>query len=218
MMDTEKDMAVKTAENLLQINAIKLNPKNPFTWASGLRSPIYCDNRRIWSFPNIRELVIDGLVSVIKKHYPGASLIAGVATGAIAPGVLVADRMQLPFVYVRSTPKAHGLGAQIEGYAPERSKTVVVEDLISTAKSSLSAYSALKDSGLDVLGMVAVFTYDLDVARANLEEAGCPLATLSNYHRLIEVAQKQKIIDAEQLLQLQEWRKNPRAWSEASTV
>ena len=215
-MNSEKDIAVETAKNLLQINAIKLNPGNPFTWASGLRSPIYCDNRRIWSFHDIRVFVADSLVSVINRHYPNAELIAGVATGAIAPGVLVAERMKLPFVYVRSTPKAHGLGAQVEGYAPEGSKTVVVEDLISTAKSSLSAYRALKNSGLDVLGMAAIFTYDLDVARNNLEQAGCPLVTLSNYHTLIEVAQKQKIVSTEQLTQLQTWRKNPDAWSEAA--
>ena len=217
-MEPEKDIAVNTAKNLLQINAIKLNLENPFTWASGLRSPIYCDNRRIWSFPGIRDLIADSLVTAINSHYPGAELIAGVATGAIAPGVLVAQRMRLPFVYVRATPKAHGLGAQIEGYAPKRSRTVVVEDLISTAKSSLSAYHALKDSGLDVLGMAAIFTYDLDVARTNLEKAGCPLVTLSNYHMLIEVAQKQKIVSTKQLIQLKEWRKNPRAWSNASII
>ncbi len=215
-MNSEKDIAVETATNLLQINAIKLNPENPFTWASGLRSPIYCDNRRIWSFPDIRAFVADSLVLLIKKHYPDAELIAGVATGAIAPGVLVAERMHLPFVYVRSTPKAHGLGAQVEGYAPEGAKTVVVEDLISTAKSSLSAYNALKDNGLDVLGMAAIFTYDLDVARNNLEQAGCPLVTLSNYYTLIEVAQKQNIISIKQLAQLQEWRKKPKSWSENS--
>ncbi len=218
LMNSEKDIAFETARNLLQINAIKLNPGNPFTWASGLRSPIYCDNRRIWSFPDLRAFVADSLVSVIKSHYPDTELIAGVATGAIAPGVLVAERMHLPFVYVRSTPKEHGLGVQVEGYAPEGSKTVVVEDLISTGKSSLSAYSALKDSGLDVLGMAAIFTYDLDVARKNLEQAGCPLVTLSDYHTLIEVAQKQKIVSAEQLAQLQEWRINPKAWSEKSIM
>ncbi len=217
-MNSDKEIAVETARNLLQINAIKLNPENPFTWASGLRSPIYCDNRRIWSFPAIRSRVIESLVSVIQTYYTGAELIAGVATGAIAPGILVAERMHLPFVYVRSTPKAHGLGAQVEGYAPEGSRTVVVEDLISTAKSSLSAYRALKDKGLNMLGMAAIFTYDLDVARTSLEHAGCPLITLSNYHTLMEVARKQKLVDAEQLLQLQEWRNNPGAWSNASII
>jgi orotate phosphoribosyltransferase len=179
-----------------------------------LHSPIYCDNRRIWSFPEIRTHVVDKLMTVIMSYYPEVELIAGVATGAIAPGILVAERMQLPFVYVRSSPKSHGLGVQVEGSAPAGSKTVVVEDLISTAKSSLSAYQALHKHGLEMLGMAAIITYELDVAAENLEQAGCPLVTLSNYHTLIEVAQKQNIISREHLAQLHEWRKNPQAWSD----
>jgi orotate phosphoribosyltransferase len=217
-MKLKNDIAGEIARNLLQINAIKLNVKNPFIWASGLHSPIYCDNRRIWSFPEIRTLVVDKLVTVIKSHYPEVELIAGVATGAIAPGVLVAEKMQLPFVYVRSSPKSHGLGVQVEGYAPTGSKTVVVEDLISTAKSSLAAYHSLHEHGLVMLGMAAIFTYELDVAKKNLEQAGCPLVTLSNYHTLIELAQEQNIISREQLAQLREWRENPQAWSDTAGI
>lgn len=214
-MESEKDVAAEIANSLLQINAIKLDVKNPFVWASGLHSPIYCDNRRILSFPSLRARVADCLVVAIRRHFPDVELIAGVATGAIAPGVLVAERMQLPFVYVRSAPKGHGLGAQVEGYAPEGLKTVVVEDLVSTAKSSLAACEALKDKGLMLQGMVAIFTYDLDVAQKRMAEADCPFVALSNYNALIAVAKENKIIGVEEMEQLQVWRRDPQAWSAA---
>ncbi len=212
-MESEKEIACEIAYNLLQINAIKLDVKNPFTWASGLRSPIYCDNRRILSFPILRARVADSLAEAIKRHFPGVELIAGVATGAIAPGVLVAERMQLPFVYVRNAPKGHGLGAQVEGYANEGSKTVVVEDLVSTGKSSLAAYQALKEKRLEMQGMIAIFTYDLDVARKRMADEDCPFVALSNYNTLIDVAKQNNIIGVEEMEQLQVWRRDPQAWS-----
>jgi orotate phosphoribosyltransferase len=214
-MSVKKDVAAEIAWNLLQINAIKLNVKNPFTWASGLRSPIYCDNRRIWSFPRIRTLVIDNLTGIIQINFPEVELIAGVATGAIAPGVLVADRMQLPFVYVRSEPKSHGLGVHVEGHAPQGLKTLVVEDLVSTGNSSLSAYNTLKENGYDMLGMIAIFSYELDIATKNMELAGCRLLTLSNYQILIQVAGEQQKISPDQMTHLREWRENPQSWSDA---
>ncbi len=202
------------AESLLQINAIKLNVKEPFTWASGLLSPIYCDNRRILSFPGLRGQVADSLTSLIRAAYGDVELIAGVATGAIAPGVLVAERMNLPFVYVRSNPKAHGLGARIEGHAEAGLKTVVVEDLISTAKSSISACNVLQHHGLPVLGMAAIFTYGLDAAAGNLAKEGCRLQTLSSYAALLEMATIKNIIGKDELMELKKWRSDPEAWSD----
>lgn len=211
-MNNKDPFARELAERLLQINAIKLNVRNPFTWASGLLAPIYCDNRRILSFPELRNWVADRFVDVIRKHYPDVELIAGVATGAIAIGVLVAERMDLPFVYVRSKPKSHGLASQVEGDAPAGKMTVIVEDLVSTAKSSLQAYHALREKGLRILGMVSIFTYDLNIAAKNLENVGCNLVSLSNYEALLETAINNKIISDNDLIELKKWRESPESW------
>ncbi len=216
--DTKQHNAETIAANLLKIDAIKLDVVRPFTWASGLRSPIYCDNRRILSFPALRSLIADRLADMVRESYPYAELVAGVATGAIAAGVLVAERLGLPFVYVRSKPKSHGLGAQIEGAFLAGQKTVVIEDLISTAKSSISACKALEEQGLEVLGLIAVFTYDLKIAEQNLAAAGYNLTTLSNYDALLKVASKQEIIGSDELKELHKWRKNPKAWASKHDV
>ena len=210
-MDRSKT-AFQVAENLLQIKAIKLNPANPFTWASGWRSPIYCDNRRILSFPEVRDGVAAAFAELIAELYPQAQTIAGVATGAIAHGVLAADRLQKPFIYVRSSPKSHGLANQIEGSYEKGAKVVVVEDLISTGGSSLSAVEALRDAGCEVLGMVAIFTYGFDVAVKNFEAAGVKLDTLSNYPTLIELAAKQGYVTQNQIETLGDWRCDPSNW------
>ena len=197
---------------LLQIKAIKLDPANPFTWASGWRSPIYCDNRKTLSWPDIRSFIRDAFVSLIHQHYPGAEGIAGVATGAIGIGALVADRMGLPFVYVRSKPKGHGLENLIEGEVVKGRKTVVVEDLISTGKSSLNAVKALRDAGMPVLGMGAIFTYNFPLAEEKFRESGCPLFTLTDYFHLIDVAVATGYVREEQLETLRQWRKDPENW------
>ncbi len=208
------ETALRIADNLLQIKAIKLNPANPFTWASGWRSPIYCDNRRILSHPAVRDGVASAFAALIGELYPQADTVAGVATGAIAHGVLAADRLSKPFIYVRSSPKAHGLSNQIEGeYAPG-AKVVVVEDLISTGGSSLSAVEALRDAGCQVLGMVAIFTYGFPVAQENFAAAGVKLDTLSDYGTLISLATERGYVDGAQTETLHEWRKDPANWKQ----
>lgn len=202
----------EVAQTLLQIKAIKLSPANYFTWASGWHSPIYCDNRKILSYPAARTLVRDSFVEIISARYPEAEVIAGVATGAIAHGVLVADKMGKPFVYVRSAPKSHGLGNQIEGELKPGAKVVVVEDLISTGGSSLSAVEALRDAGCEVLGMVAIFTYGFPVAEANFAAAEVKLDTLSNYSAMLSLALDEGYIEQSQLETLHEWRENPSQW------
>ncbi len=200
------------AKYLLQIKAIKLQPSTPFTWASGWKSPIYCDNRKILSFPEVRGYVRDSFAKMIKEKYPQAELIAGVATGAIAHGVLVAEKMGLPFIYVRSGAKEHGLGNQVEGYFEKGQKVVVIEDLISTGGSSLGAVKALREAGCDVLGMVAIFTYGFSRATDSFSDAGCELSTLSDYHSLIESAAASGFIGEDDVATLVEWRKNPAEW------
>lgn len=202
----------KMAEYLLQIKAIKLQPANPFTWASGWKSPIYCDNRKTLSYPEVRSFIRDGFANLIRKTYPEAELLAGVATGAIAHGALAADRMNLPFVYIRSEAKKHGLENLVEGEVKPGQKAVIVEDLISTGGSSLKAYQALKEAGADVLGMVAIFTYQFPVAQKNFEEAGCKLETLSNYTVMTSVALETGYIDASHVEALAAWRKAPEVW------
>lgn len=202
----------EVAQTLLQIKAIKLSPANYFTWASGWHSPIYCDNRKILSYPSARTLVRDSFVEIISARYPEAEVIAGVATGAIAHGALVADKMGKPFVYVRSTPKSHGLGNQIEGELKPGAKVVVVEDLISTGGSSLSAVEALRNAGCEVLGMVAIFTYGFPVAEANFAAAEVKLDTLSNYSAMLSLALDEGYIEQSQLETLHEWRENPSQW------
>jgi orotate phosphoribosyltransferase len=207
-----KDTAEKTAELLLQINAIKLNPKNPFTWASGWQSPIYCDNRLILSFPAIRNFVREEFSKHIEKEFGKPDVIAGVATGAIGIGMLVAEYMGLPFVYVRPEPKKHGRQNQVEGFLQKGQNVVVVEDLISTGNSSLLAVEALKEAGANIKGMVAIFTYGFDIAKENFKNANIELNTLADYNNLLELAVAKNYISEIELKTLQEWRVSPSTW------
>jgi len=211
-MIQNKQVALKTAESLLQIKAIKLQPENPFTWASGWKSPIYCDNRLTLSFPTIRNYLKIEFAKQIEEIYGKPDYIAGVATGAIAIGVLVAEYMGDPFIYVRDKAKGHGRQNQVEGFFEPGSNVVVIEDLVSTGGSSLKAVTALKEAGARVLGMLAIFTYDFPVATENFEEAGVRLNTLSDYHHLLEQASTQGAILDEQIELLKDWRKDPSSW------
>jgi orotate phosphoribosyltransferase len=197
---------------LLQSKAIILEPTKPFTWASGWKSPIYCDNRLTLSFPEIRDYIREAFRTTILEHYGKPELIAGVATGAIAQGVLVADMMNLPFVYVRPSAKGHGRQNLIEGRLQSGQKAVVVEDLISTGGSSLKAIEALREAGAEVLGMVAIFSYGFELAAENFRKAGVELHTLTSYHILIETALSTAYIQKDQVEMLQQWRKNPAQW------
>ena len=208
-----ENSAKKTAEYLLQIKAIKLQPSNPFTWASGWKSPIYCDNRKTLSFPEVRTYIRDSFASLVRELYPQADLIAGVATGAIAHGALVADKLALPFVYVRSGAKEHGLGNQIEGYYTAGQKVVVVEDLISTGGSSLSAVKALREAGCEVLGMIAIFTYEFAKASDAFLSENCALNTLGNYSKLLETAVSTGYIGQAEVETLKKWRVDPAGWN-----
>ncbi|HRP88541.1 MAG TPA: orotate phosphoribosyltransferase [Edaphocola sp.] len=200
------------AEKLLQIKALKLNVDQPFTWTSGWKSPVYCDNRRLLSFPFVRDYVKSELANLVFDKFPDAEVIAGVATAGIPHGTLVADLLKLPFVYVRDKAKGHGLGNQIEGTFEPGQKVVVVEDLISTGKSSLAAVEALKAAGAEVIGLVALFTYEFDKASQVFEEAGVPVFTISNYGALVETGLKLGIIKEEQQELLASWRSNPSEW------
>ena len=202
----------QTAEILLKLEAIKLSPNNPFVWASGWKSPIYCDNRIILSDPFSRDLITDNFSEIIKSKYKNAELIAGVATGAIGIGILVAQKLNLPFIYVRPEAKKHGRKNQIEGKAVENQKVVVIEDLISTGKSSLNAVKALRNSKLDVLGMVAIFTYGFDTSLNNFKKDLVKLETLCDYSRLLEKALEIDYIKEEYLETLTEWNKDPENW------
>jgi orotate phosphoribosyltransferase len=208
-----KDTAEKTAELLLQINAIKLNPKNPFLWASGWHSPIYCDNRLTLSFPAIRNYIRDEFSKQIEQIYGKPDVIAGVATGAIGIGILVAEELGLPFVYVRPEAKKHGRQNQVEGFLQKGQNVVVVEDLISTGNSSLHAVEALKEAGANVKGMLAIFSYGFDVATENFKNANVELHTLSNYEHLLDLAVEKQYITEEEQVTLQEWRKSPSTWN-----
>ncbi|CCZ44241.1 orotate phosphoribosyltransferase [Bacteroides sp. CAG:545] len=209
-METSIDK--KLAKALMDIKAVLLRPQEPFTWASGWHSPIYCDNRRILSHPELRAQVAQWLADKAMELYPEAEVVAGVATGAIAHGVLAADRMQKPFVYVRPKPKDHGTGSQIEGELAPGKKVVVIEDLISTGMSSLAAVKALRDAGAQVLGMVAIFTYGFDLAAQRFEEDKVRLDTLSNYSALVDVASETGYISSAAKTLLHEWRENPSEW------
>ncbi len=200
------------AEKLLQIKAIKLNPTNPFTWASGWKSPIYCDNRKTLSYPAIRNLIKQEFANVIKEKYGDAEVIAGVATGAIAIGALVADVLDLPFVYVRSASKSHGLENLIEGVLNKGQKVVVIEDLVSTGGSSIKAVDAIRKHGAEVMGMLAIFTYGFDLSVNNFKSAKCELTTLSDYHALLELAAETNYIKPEELATLNSWRQDPANW------
>ncbi len=209
----DKDTAKKTAELLLQINAIKLQPQEPFTWASGWKSPIYCDNRITLSYPETRKYLKENLAKFIVAEYGKPDVIAGVATGAIGIGMLVAEALDLPFIYVRPEAKKHGRQNQIEGIVPTNKNVVVVEDLISTGKSSLNAVKALKEANANVKGMVAIFNYGFDIADQNFKDAALSLHTLSNYENLLEQAMDTGYITKEQQETLQSWRTNPAEWN-----
>lgn len=211
-MVLNKDTAKKTAELLLQINAIKLKPENPFTWASGWQSPIYCDNRIILSYPIIRNYIREEMAKQVEELYGKPDVIAGVATGAIGIGMLVAEYLGLPFVYVRPEPKSHGRQNQIEGQLSPNQNVVVIEDLISTGKSSLNAVKALKEAGANIKGMVAIFTYGFNVADENFKTEDIELHTLSDYPNLIQQASDTNYIKEEQLNTLLQWKSNPAVW------
>ena len=211
-MVKNKDTSKKTAELLLQIKAIKLNPNEPFQWASGWKSPIYCDNRITLSYPPVRVFLKEEIAKITELEYGKPDVIAGVATGAIAIGILVAQELGVPFVYVRPEPKSHGRKNQIEGHLERGQNVVVIEDLISTGNSSLNAVAALKEAGAVVKGMVAIFSYGFDVASKNFKEKNINLKTLSNYEDLLEQALDSNYISEKELLTLQEWRANPSEW------
>jgi orotate phosphoribosyltransferase len=201
------------AEKLLQVNAIRLNPSEPFTWASGWKSPIYCDNRKVLSFPHVREFIKSEMCNIIFETFPEAEYLAGVATAGIAWGAMAADQLKLPYVYVRPKPKEHGLGNQIEGYYESGKKVLVVEDLISTGKSSLQVVEALRKAGMEVIGMVAIFTYGFSVAEQSFSEAGVPLKTLTNYETLIDLSIQKGRVLPEQEIVLKKWAENPQEWN-----
>ncbi|HNB12146.1 MAG TPA: orotate phosphoribosyltransferase [Bacteroidia bacterium] len=207
------DTASNIADFLLQIKAIKLQPDEPFTWASGWKSPIYCDNRVALSNPRIRTYIRQELVKAIERNYGRPDAIAAVATGAIAQGALVSESMGLPFIYVRPEPKQHGAKNQIEGDISQIHSVVVVEDLISTGKSSLNAVAALRNSGIIVKGMVSIFNYGFDIARESFKNAQCPLYSLSNYDVMITKALQSKYINEGQMESLKDWREHPDSWN-----
>jgi orotate phosphoribosyltransferase len=201
------------AEKLLQVNAVKLNPENPFTWASGWKSPIYCDNRKVLSFPFIRDYIKSELCNVIFEKFPDAGLLAGVATAGIAWGAMAADQLKLPYVYVRPKPKEHGLGNQIEGFYEPGQRVVVIEDLVSTGKSSLQVVDVLRESGLEIAGMVSIFTYSFPVANEMFAKAGVTYYPLTDYPTLIELAAEKRIISSKQMEILLKWRDDPAGWT-----
>ncbi|MDL2227359.1 orotate phosphoribosyltransferase [Odoribacter sp. OttesenSCG-928-L07] len=206
------ELASQVAKNLLEIKAVKLNPSDPFTWASGIKSPIYCDNRKTLSYPDIRTFLAKSFAEIIRNKYPKVQVIAGVATGAIAIGVLVAQELNLPFIYIRSSQKDHGMQNQIEGEYQKGQKTVIVEDLVSTGMSSLAAFAALKDAEMDVLGMLAIYTYNLPKAINSFAEKNCELITLTDYDTTVNTALQINYIKKEELDTLIEWKKDPAAW------
>ena len=212
-MVLDRDTALKTAELLLQINAIKLNPENPFTWASGWKSPIYCDNRILLSYPPIRNFIREQMARQVEELYGKPDLIAGVATGAIGIGILVAEQLGLPFIYVRPKPKSHGRQNQVEGHAETGQTVVVIEDLISTGMSSLNAVDALEEAGLKVKGMLAIFSYGFDLSVKRFKDRNLALHTLSNYDYLISQASDTGYVNPDQLETLKSWRKKPQEWN-----
>ena len=212
-MILNKETAIKTAELLLQIKAIKLEPQEPFTWASGWKSPIYCDNRIVLSYPPIRNFIRENFARQIEELYGKPDIIAGVATGAIGIGMLVAEYLNLPFIYVRPEAKEHGRKNQIEGHLEHGQTVVVIEDLISTGKSSLNAVNALKEAGATIKGLLAIFTYGFKVSEDNFKKSGVDFYTLGNYEYLIETALKTNYINAEEAETLKTWRKDPENWN-----
>ncbi|MCG7858109.1 orotate phosphoribosyltransferase [Flavihumibacter sp.] len=201
------------AEKLLQCNAVKLSPEHPFTWASGWKSPIYCDNRRVLSFPYVRDFIKSEMCNIIFESFPEADMLAGVATAGIAWGAMAADQLKLPYIYVRPKPKEHGLGNQIEGYYEPGQKVVVIEDLISTGKSSLQVVDVLRQANIEVVGMVSIFTYGFAVADKAFEASGVPYRSLTNYSNLIQLALEKGIISASVEPILLNWREDPANWT-----
>ena len=205
-------LAIQTAELLLQVNAIKLNIEKPFTWSSGIKSPIYCDNRLILSYPKIRKFISNEISKFIKSKFQKDFYVAGVATGSIAIGILIAEILKKPFIYVRPKPKSHGVGKQIEGTILEKTPVVVIEDLISTGKSSLNAVEALEKNGIDVLGVFAIFSYELEIAKINFEKANQKFYYLSDFSRLIECSRRYMNLSQKDLDKVNKWKKNPTNW------
>ena len=208
----DKIIAKKTINYLLQINAIKLNTKNPFTWASGIKSPIYCDNRLILSNIEIRDYIANQMANIISKSFSGNYIVAGVATGAIAIGALVAERLKKPYIYVRPNPKGHGLKNQIEGSLPSGSNVIVIEDLISTGMSSLNAVNAIKGASSSVNAMLSIFSYSFDFAIDRFKSEKINLISLADYNILVEIVKEQKIISHDEIEKLQRWREDPEDW------
>lgn len=211
-MSNDLDITKRIAELLLEAQAIKLSPEKPFQWSSGWFSPIYCDNRVALSYPDTRTFIKKALAELIRAKYPNAQAVVGVATGGIAQGALVADLLELPFAYVRPEPKKHGMGNQIEGRLEKGQSVVIVEDLISTGGSSLKTVDALREAGIEVAGMVAIFTYGFQVAANNFAEKNVELHTISNYNALIEVALEHDYVSSEQVESLAAWRVAPESW------
>ena len=211
-MVLDKKVAEQTIIYLTQINAIKLNTKNPFTWTSGIKSPIYCDNRLILSYPNVRKFIADEMTDIVKNLYGEKISIAGVATGAIAIGAMIAERLNLPYAYVRPEPKGHGLKNQIEGNIQEGSSIVVIEDLISTGKSSLNAINALKSEGYNVMGMLSIFSYNFQFANEKFEHENILINSLSDYNSLIEKIESEGSLKEIEINRLKKWRKDPKIW------
>ena len=204
--------AKAVAEKLLQINAIKLSPEKPFTWASGWQSPIYCDNRKVLSFPFVREFVKSEMCNLVFEKFPGAELLAGVATAGIAWGAMAADQLKLPYIYVRPRPKEHGLGNQVEGHLEKGKKVVVVEDLVSTGKSSMQVVKVLQEAGLEVIGMVSIFTYEFPESTEAFQQENLAYFSLTNYSALIELAIQKGMVNASQETVLLKWRQDPANW------
>ena len=212
-MVLDKKIAEQTVNYLTQINAIKLNTKKPFTWTSGIKSPIYCDNRLILSFPDVRKFVADKMTDIVENKYGKDISIAGVATGAIAIGAMIAERLNLPYAYVRPEPKEHGLKNQIEGNIKNGSNVVVIEDLISTGKSSLNAINALKSEGYNVMGMLSIFSYNFQFANKKFEDENISINSLSDYNSLVNLIQSEGTLDSNEISRLKKWRENPKTWS-----
>jgi orotate phosphoribosyltransferase len=212
-MVLDKKVAEQTVNFLTQINAIKLNTKNPFIWTSGIKSPIYCDNRLVLSYPKIRGFIADSMTHIIVNKYGNDISIAGVATGAIAVGAMISERLNVPYAYVRPEPKGHGLKNQIEGNIKDKSNVVVIEDLISTGKSSLNAINALKSKGLSVMGMLSIFSYNFDFANKKFIDEKVTINSLADYNTLVEVIESNGDLNNDEITRLKKWREDPESWS-----
>ena len=209
----DKKVAEQTVDFLTQINAIKLNTKNPFTWTSGIKSPIYCDNRLVLSYPKIREFIANSMSQIIQNKYGNDISIVGVATGAIAIGIMIAERLNIPYAYVRPEPKGHGLKNQIEGNINKNSNVLVIEDLISTGKSSLNAINALKSNGYNVIGMLSIFSYNFEFANKKFVSEKITINSLADYNTLVEIIESKGEISDEEISRLKKWREDPKSWS-----